>query len=455
MNLKVRLALLFSLSVFIILMTSAISVYFLHESFRKEEFLKRLVSEAEKSAQLFFNVQGPAAEIVKQFHQNVQYSLPEENIFIYDSAFHLLYATPGSHIPVILPSSFNKAKHSQQYFLENETREGVLLSVEGKGGYILVSGHDLFGNRKGDNLKALLTFSIIGGMLFSGFLAFFYVKHAIRPLDKLKQQIDKINEQNLKERINIGRSHNEVSEIAQKFNEMLDRLELAFEQHKNFVHHASHELRTPLATMLAQTEAALSKILYIEDYRRILYSLKEDQQYLIDLTNALLALSRYEKITAQNDWLPVRIDEVLFETVELVKQEWLYANVSIDFDTVPENENYLIVKGNETLIKSAITNLIKNAIQYSKDQGVKITIEGSEAGTTLHFDNIGKRLTNEEQANLFIPFFRGNNSKYKKGYGLGLSIVKKIINVHSGNISYHSLATDINRFSIFLPANHN
>ncbi|WP_026260388.1 HAMP domain-containing sensor histidine kinase [Segetibacter koreensis] len=452
MNLKVRIALLFTLSVFIILLVSAVSVYLLNEKFRKEEFIKRLTTEAKESGQIFFSESKPSPGDSLRLLQNAVNSLPQENLFIYDSAFHLLYSTPGSHIPKISAETFNKARQDKQFSYTDKEREVVLLSIEGNHYYAVASALDVFGNRKSDNLKALLILSILGGILLSGLLAFFLVKQAIRPLEKLKLQIETINEQNLKERIFIGRSNDEVSQIAKKFNAMLDRLELAFEQQKSFVHHASHELRTPLATMLAQTEAALNKILYIEDYRRILYSLREEQQYLIDLTNSLLTLSRYEKMTSQKDWLPVRIDEILFEMADLVKQEWLYATINIDFDTVFDNENHLTVIGNESLIKSAIMNLIKNAIQYSKDQGVKITIDGANTGIILHFDNIGKRLSPEEQANLFIPFFRGENSKYKKGYGLGLSIVKKIVNVHGGTISYHSLATDINRFSIFLPA---
>lgn len=451
MNLKVRLALLFSLLVFIILMALSISVYLLYVKFRKDEFFKRLTTEARQSEQIFFSAPQLNENVVHQLNKNAFHSLPEENIFIYDSAYHLLYSTPGSRIPHISPGTFAIAKRNQQLTFTDANREAVLLTAKGNRFYILASGYDFFGHPKSNNLKVILLFSIIGGILFSGILAFFYVKQAIKPLEELKQQIEKINEQNLKERIHIGKNKNEVSEIAQKFNDMLDRLEQTFEQRKSFVHYASHELRTPLAAMLAQTEAALNKILYIEDYRRILYSLKEDQQYLIGLTNALLALSQYEKITSKKDWQPVRIDEILFETDDLVKQEWLYANINIDFDSVPDNENCLIVNGNESLIKSAMMNLVKNAVQYSKDQGVKVTIDFTAAGSILHFDNIGKRLTNEEQANLFIPFFRGENSKYKKGYGLGLSIVKKIIEVHGGTISYHSLATDINRFSIFLP----
>jgi signal transduction histidine kinase len=451
MNLKVRLALLFSLSVFIILLASGIAIYLLNESFRKEEFLKRLTSEAKEAGDVFFSTSQRADTAFERLHLTALNSLPRETIAIFDSAHNLLYATPGHKTPTFAPEIFNEANYKQQYVYSEEAREAVLMKFGKKPAFVMVLAEDVFGNRKSENLKALIIFSILGGFLFSGILAFFFVRQAIKPLETLKHQIEKINEQNLKERILIEGDNDEVSDIARKFNAMLDRLEEAFDQRKSFVHHASHELRTPLANMLAQTEAALNKILYIEDYRRILYSLKDDQQYLIDLTNALLALSQYEKITSQKDWVPIRVDEILFETAEIVKQEWLYANINIDFDIVPEDENVLVVKGNDSLIRSVVSNLIKNAIQYSKDQGVKITIDGTKNGIILHFDNIGKRLSNEEQNNLFIPFFRGNNSKYKKGYGLGLSIVKKIVEVHGGSISYHSLATDINRFSIFLP----
>ncbi len=326
MNLKVRIALLFSLLVFIILMASAIFVYLLNEKFRRDEFFKRLTAEAKESGQMFFSGQRPGANVFEQLNENALHSLPEENILIYDSAFHLLYATPGSRLPAISTESFKKAQGSQQYSFTSGRREGVLLRfIENR--YIFAAARDIFGNRKSDNLKVILLFSITGGIIFSGLLAFLFIKQAIKPLEELKRKIERINEQNLKERIHINKANNEVFEIAQKFNAMLDRIEHAFEQRKSFVHHASHELRTPLATMLLQTEAALNKILHIEDYRRILYSLKEDQQYLVDLTNALLALSQYEKITTKKDWLPVRIDEILFETADLVKQEWLYAHI--------------------------------------------------------------------------------------------------------------------------------
>ncbi len=129
MNLKVRLALLFSLSVFIILMASAISVYLLNENFIKEEFIKRLTTEAKESGQLVFSVPQLNDNVVQQLNQKALYSLPEENISIYDSAYNLLYSTPGSRIPHISPESFSIAKRTKQLAFTDGNREGVLLSI--------------------------------------------------------------------------------------------------------------------------------------------------------------------------------------------------------------------------------------------------------------------------------------------------------------------------------------
>jgi signal transduction histidine kinase len=203
--------------------------------------------------------------------------------------------------------------------------------------------------------------------------------------------------------------------------------------------------------MLSQTEAALSKNMSADDYRQILLSLKEDQQDMIDLTNSLLTLSRYGKVTYDSDWTTIRIDEVLYEVVDVAKQMWPTAQVSVEFETVPQSETELEVQGNESLIRSAVQNLVKNAIHYSGDDQVRVIIVAQREGIIMHFDNTGKQLSSEEQGRLFIPFFRGENAANKKGYGLGLSIVQRIIQVHDGTIVYKPLGTNTNRFTIYLP----
>jgi signal transduction histidine kinase len=454
MSLKIRLALIYSLSVFIILVASAISIYLLNESFRKEEFHKRLVLESSESFQLVANERGISPAVAEELNAKAANALQSEEIFIYNASLRIIYASPHSQQPKIPSRFFSEAKSKQHYYFTEGRRETVILfrRIDEKQFYVVVSAVDIFGRRKSDNLKLLLIFSILGGILFSGLLAFFYVRQTMKPLEKLKSQIGMITEQNLKQRIAIPKNNNEVWQIAEKFNAMLDRLEQAFEQRKNFVQHASHELRTPLANMLSQTESALNKTLSEDEYRKVLNSLKEDQQNLIDLTNSLLALSRYETISNVKDWTLIRIDEILYQTAEFINQIWPEAVVSIDFISVPEDENHLVYKGNESLLRSAIQNLTKNAIQYSDNRRVRICIDANESGVTLKFENEGKQLTAEEQNRLFIPFFRGENSLYKKGYGLGLAIVQRIINVHNATISYETEGDKTNRFILFFPA---
>lgn len=454
MSLKFRLAFLYSLSVFIILLASAVSIFLFNENFRKDEFTKRLISEASESLDLFLSTPQPTKSIIDDLNKNAVNFGHQEKIFIFDSSHKVLYSSNNGAMPTVPPEAFDFARQKQVYFSANKRREIALIykSRNKRSYYVFASGYDFYGRRKSDNLRLLLITSVLGGLILSAFLAFFYVRHAMQPLEELKGQIEKIDEGNLKERIAVTDKNNEVWQIAKKFNEMLDRLEQAFEQRKNFVRHASHELRTPLANMLSQTESALNKDLSKEDYRHILMSLKEDQQDMIDLTNSLLTLSRYGKITFDNDSTTIRIDDTLYQVVDFAKQAWPTATVEVEFETMPANENELEVFGNEALIRSAIQNLVKNAIQYSTDNRVKVSIIADEKGITLHFDNAGKQLTSEEQGRLFIPFFRGQNSTNKKGYGLGLSIVQRIVSVHKGFIHYTPIHDNINRFTIYMPS---
>jgi signal transduction histidine kinase len=453
MNLKIRIAFLFSLFVFIILMISAVSIYLLNADFREEEFFKRVEIEAKEIAELYLKGQNSRAQVLREINQNALSGLPDEHAYIYDSSYHVLYATDSGYKRVVTPARFKTAEKNKQEYFKEGNRETVLVYVKGQGQpyYVLASAIDKYGHRKIEKLKIFLALSVLGGLLLSGLLAFFYVKQIIKPLENLQQQMQNISEQNLTQRVKVGKSNDEVSQIAKNFNDMLDRLEQAFEMRKNFVQHASHELRTPLANMLSQTEAALGKQLSLDNYREILQSLKEDQQDMISLVNALLILSQYEKITYLKDWTKIRIDEVLYDTVDVVKQQWPDVSVTIDFVEVPEKDDLLIIRGNEALVKSAILNLLKNASKYADDEKVKIIIDAKEAGITLLFENVGKQLLPEEQDRLFIPFFRGENSINKKGFGLGLSIVQRIINLHKGSIRYDALAGNINRFTVFFP----
>ena len=115
---------------------------------------------------------------------------------------------------------------------------------------------------------------------------------------------------------------------------------------------------------------------------------------------------------------------------------------------MPENDADFIILGNETLLKSAFFNLIKNAFLYSVDHVVLITVESQGNSVLVHFDNKGMQLPADEKENIMQPFFRGSNALRTKGYGLGLSIVHRFITIHNGSVIYTPISNDINRFTV-------
>ncbi|MCY7421934.1 MAG: HAMP domain-containing histidine kinase [Chitinophagaceae bacterium] len=449
MKLRIRIALLLSSLVFVILLVSVTSIYILYEKFRKDEFYERVKTRA-----IFFGSQyliGTSPSKITGKSQ--EFALFGEKVAFYNEGKQLIYVKPdtlGIEIPEIV---FAKAKRKQFSFFNHGYRESVAYYVDGplQKGYVISSAYDKFGRRKIENLQFVMLCTLGGGLLLSGIFSFFYVKQIVKPLSQLTNQMQLITESNMDERLVVTSDKSELNQIARNFNEMLDRLENAFEMRKRFVQQASHELRTPLANMLAQTEAALSKKLTAEESYDVLQSLKEDQQHIIELTNSLLLLSKYEKLALITDLSIIRVDETLYEAIDQIKIHYPDSHIQVNFTSVPENDGLLTVMGNEVLLMSALQNLVKNACHYSEDNEVMINIDAQKNGMRINFENNGKQLSDDEMQRLFIPFFRGENSVHKKGFGLGLSIVQRIVSLHKGTIRYTAVNERLNRFSLIFP----
>jgi signal transduction histidine kinase len=122
----------------------------------------------------------------------------------------------------------------------------------------------------------------------------------------------------------------------------------------------------------------------------------------------------------------------------------------MNFASIPDNPDDFLVKGEESLLRSAFLNILKNGYMYSVDQKVNVLIEFVGDTILVHFDNRGMQLHAEEKMNIMEPFFRGSNALKTKGYGLGLSVVNRIVLLMKGRLQYTPVANDINRFTITL-----
>jgi signal transduction histidine kinase len=452
MNLKLRFALLFTFFVAVILLVSCTATYILFFNNRQDDYYGRANKEAIDVYNIFTSIKQPdpatAYRLIKEIHDKALFN---EKLFILDSTGAVIFRFPDTMRVPPLPISLADLREKKEHrFIDDKNGEHFALYLNEQKSYVFVSGYDRQGFIKLKNLKLILIFVFFGALVLSGLISFLFVKQAVKPLKELGSQMKRTNVQNLTERVDETNAKDEINEIAKNFNAMLERLSKAFEFQKNFVYHASHELRTPLATMLSQTESALNKEMSEVDYKKTLVSLKEEQQELIELTNSLLLISQFEHMGYVEDWPMLRIDEVIYETVSSSKKMFPDIVINITFASLPEEDDDFVIRGNETLLKSAFSNLIKNAYTYSVDQTVNITLDSDGEAIFIHLDNTGTQLPADEKESIMVPFFRGGNALTTKGYGLGLSIVYRFIAIHKGTVTYTAISNDINRFTVTL-----
>jgi len=280
-------------------------------------------------------------------------------------------------------------------------------------------------------------------------IALFFSKQALNPISGMVSQIDNISISNLNLRVNEGNGTDEIAQLAIKFNKMLERLDAAFEMQRSFVSNASHELRTPLTALTGQLEVALMK--HDADPWIVLKNLLNDIKQLNKLSNGLLDLAQAHLDISEIKIETLRIDEVIGNArAELLKRNKDY-KINMDFKHFPDEENWLKVNANEQLLKSAFLNIIENACKYSpgKTAEIELVFNPSDAIITISDKGIG--IAESDLDKIFEPFYRSGNAKNYVGHGIGLTLTKKIVELHKGSISIRSRLNEGTNIMVSLP----
>ena len=251
--------------------------------------------------------------------------------------------------------------------------------------------------------------------------------------------------------ISVPSSKDEINLLALRFNELMKRLSDSFSFQKHAVHHISHELKTPIAILVSNFER-LEKETDIDALKAQLVNQKEDTKTLSDIINALLEISKTESGNTLSFEL-VRIDDMIFDIIDEIKKLHPQYEFIVDINGELDDERSLMVRANSRLLTSALMNLATNAIYYSDANTSNITIIPTKTSLRIEFQNLGKTISANEQQYLFQHFFRGENSKGKRGFGLGLVLVSRIIELHHGKIHYQTIEPGNNLFIVELPKN--
>jgi len=295
----------------------------------------------------------------------------------------------------------------------------------------------------------LLGFPI--AVLLAGFGGYALARKALAPIDSMTTQAKTISAEQLGDRLSIETPEDELGKLGTVFNDMLGRLQTAFDQLRRFTSDASHELRTPLTAIRSVGEVALQDQRSPAEYRDVIGSMLEEVDRLTRLSESLLALSRADTghIQLQREVIPLlQLAKEAGSVVEVLAEE---KRQRIDI----EGDAGVLVSADRLILRQAIVNLLDNAIKYSPTESrVLVRVQsGGDKQAFLDVVDQGSGIPSEHQPYVFDRFYRVDRARTREwgGAGLGLSITRWEVEAHGGEITLMSEEGRGSTFRVSLP----
>lgn len=437
MKARYKITLAFVLLTVIVLASLCAFVYYYTAAQREKDFTKRLRNRAATVASFLFKLPEKDFRLLSKLDSATSSLLAFENISIYNNRNQRIYrfAKNETGTATVNEELLNKARLDGQVYTTIGQRQSVALYYRESESpvVIVVSAVDENGILNLYDLRKSLLFALVAGILLSFLSGWFFSRQLLNPISKISTTVTTISATNIEARLPTSATEDEWNQLAVTFNNLLSRLQESFEIQGRFISNASHELSTPLTSVTNQIDVILNKPRTNDEYLAVLQSVKADVQHMTSLTQQLLKLAQTARGGAiQTE--PVRIDEVLMELPQLLKKLSPLYLVTTFFDELPDNEKLCTVNGSYELLLSAFKNIAENGCKYATDHAVKISLSFIGNKILVLFSNKSHTLDPDELPNIFQPFQRGTGTMNEKGYGLGLSLTRRIILLHNGEI---------------------
>jgi heavy metal sensor kinase len=298
------------------------------------------------------------------------------------------------------------------------------------------------------NLRLILFLLLPLTVVLTGIIGASFAVFTLRPVDRMITTIHQITAENLKLRISVPDTKDEIRRLADTFNEMLNRLELAFVSQRQFIEDLTHELKTPLSVIKGELEVTLKRVRSAKEYESVLLSNMEEVNRIIQIVEDLLMLARFDSKVISLEKKLIGLKPLLMNLVEDMNILADQKNISISFDSSGDYGIY----GDAGKLKLLFQNIIDNAIKYTPETGkIIVNILKRESFVEIQIRDTGVGILEKDLPHIFDRFYRVDGSRSTTGFGLGLSIAKSIAEAHQGKILVKSVIQSGSIFSIFLP----
>jgi signal transduction histidine kinase len=288
--------------------------------------------------------------------------------------------------------------------------------------------------------------TLISYIVIGSFLIALSAKRAVRPIMKLTSATQEVARGNFDVQVD-SKDKDEIGQLIHNFNRMTKELKSIEYLRKDFISSVSHEFKTPIASIQGFAKLLQNNNLTEEEKREYTQIIIEETARLSRLSSNILNLSRIENQEMLGEKTKFLLDEQIRKTILLLEHEWSVKN--IEFDIELDKVQYL---GDEELLQQVWINLLNNAIKFSHENG-KITVRLYQIGSVvkIKISDTGIGMDEDVQKRIFEKFYQGDKSHFNDGNGLGLAIIKRIVDLCGGRIYVKSCQEKGSTFTVELP----
>ena len=282
------------------------------------------------------------------------------------------------------------------------------------------------------SLLKILCVAFFVGLLIIYLFSLYLADIAYQPILNMVKQLKARDAKNFNEPISLERSYSEIQNLVDTYNHLIDRIGQTFTIQKNFIDYVSHELRTPIAALMGTLEVTGTKRRSVEEYESILSELK---QYTNDLQETLDQMMLLSGAKTSFEFKAVRVDEIVWQVIENMV---LYHNAQIEVDLQVKDHDLLQKQGNDKLLELAINNILENAVKYSSNKPIKISLSEENQQLVVYVEDQGIGIPADDLRHIKQNFYRAKNVQGFHGKGIGLSMATIIFGLHGIQLAIHS-----------------
>lgn len=312
------------------------------------------------------------------------------------------------------------------------TKAGVIVNVDGE-----------------LQLGQVILFMSLISLIIGGISTFFSSRLPLKPVNEIINKMNRLAAGDFKTRLGFGNTmsaHPAVKELTTSFNTMAEELENTELLRNDFINAFSHEFKTPIVSITGLANLLESGDITEEQRVQYARAIREESMRLSSMASNVLCLTKVENQTILTDVSRFNMSEQVRSAVLLLEEKWTGKNIDLQLDF----DEYMI-EANEEMLKQVWINLIDNAVKFVPRCGT-VELEVYDTGNNLcvKVSNTGNDIPLEKQEKLFAKFYQADESHTTQGNGIGLAIVKRIVELHKGSVSVKS-ANGITTFTVMLP----